>query len=77
LKNFLKPIEVADILKVSPTTVIASCRNGQFPGAVLVGKRWRIPESAIKDPPKPLPLEDVTLTPGFDVEAVFERWSRK
>lgn len=72
--KYLKPIEAADILSVSPPTIIAMCNRGEFPNAKLVGKRWRIPETDIKRPSR----FDQELEPAqFDSQAVFQRWEQR
>ncbi len=61
------PEEAAAVLKVPPKTVTALCAQGRIPGAAKVGRRWRIPATAIVDyfeaarkaaaPPAPEPSE--------------------
>ncbi len=74
--KYLKPTEVADILSVSPPTVISMCARGELPGSKQVGKgkRWRIPETAVTATPSG-PVEQIPKP--FDVHAVFEKWDRK
>lgn len=38
----LTPEEAAEILKVSPKTVVQLCREGRIPGAKKIGRRWRM-----------------------------------
>jgi len=35
--------EVADELRIPEPTIRKHCRKGQLPGAVRIGKTWRIP----------------------------------
>ncbi|MEM7534340.1 MAG: helix-turn-helix domain-containing protein [Chloroflexota bacterium] len=41
-QNLLTVQEVADILRVSRSTVWRWCRDGTLPSAVKVGRNWRI-----------------------------------
>lgn len=40
--------EVADVFGVSAHTVSRKCRSGALPGAVRVGKLWRIPAGVVE-----------------------------
>lgn len=40
--------KVAELLRVTPTTVRAMCERGEFKGAVRIGDWWRIPRSALE-----------------------------
>lgn len=44
----LTPEAVAEQLQLHPYTVRKMLREGQFPGAFQIGRRWRIPEPALK-----------------------------
>jgi excisionase family DNA binding protein len=48
LNELLLPAEVARILRVTPRTVERYCKQGKL-RAVKVGRRWRIPRSALED----------------------------
>ncbi len=74
--KYLKPTEVADILSVSPPTVISMCARGELPGSIQVGKgmRWRIPETAISTKAQKPAGPTEQIPKPFDAHAVFERW---
>jgi len=40
--------EVAELLRVSPTTVRGMCERGELKGAIRTGHWWRIPRAATK-----------------------------
>jgi excisionase family DNA binding protein len=48
LDELLLPAEVARILRVTPRTIERYCKQGKL-RAVKVGRRWRIPKSALED----------------------------
>jgi excisionase family DNA binding protein len=48
LEELLLPAEVARILRVTTRTIERYCKQGKL-RAVKVGRRWRIPRSALED----------------------------
>jgi excisionase family DNA binding protein len=48
LSELLLPAEVARILRVTTRTIERYCKQGKL-RAVKVGRRWRIPRSALED----------------------------
>jgi excisionase family DNA binding protein len=55
-KPYYSPEEVAEYYDVSPETIRRMCRDGQIPGAIQIGRQWRIPREYLqrtKTIPKP------------------------
>ena len=55
-KPYYSPEEVAEYYDVSPETIRRMCRDGQIPGAIRVGRQWRIPREYLqrnRNIPKP------------------------
>jgi excisionase family DNA binding protein len=48
MEKMLTPEAVAEQLQLHPYTVRKMLREGQINGAFQVGRRWRVPESALK-----------------------------
>jgi excisionase family DNA binding protein len=46
--KLLSTAHAAQLLDVSPRTVARWCRDGQVPGAVKLGRVWRIPLGVIR-----------------------------
>jgi len=44
----LTPVQVAERLAVPVGTVVMMCASGRLPGAKKFGRRWRIPEAALR-----------------------------
>jgi excisionase family DNA binding protein len=49
LREVMTPAEAATIFQLPVKTVVALCARGDVPGAVKMGRRWRIPATAIND----------------------------
>lgn len=46
-KPYYTPEEVAKYYAVSPETIRRMCRDGEIPGAIQIGRQWRIPRDYI------------------------------
>jgi len=44
-KKMLTVNEASEVLRCHPVTVRVACEKGEIPGAVRVGRMWRIPAS--------------------------------
>ncbi len=47
-KPFYSPEEVAEYYDVTAETIRRLCREGKIPGAIQVGKQWRIPREYLQ-----------------------------
>lgn len=47
-KPYYSPEEIADYYAVSPETIRRMCREGQIPGAIQIGRQWRIPAEYVE-----------------------------
>ena len=50
-KPYYSPEEVAEYYDVSPETIRRMCRDKQIPGAIQIGRQWRIPRSFLERTP--------------------------
>lgn len=47
LKDFLSVEQAAAELGIKPRAVQTACQRGQLPGAIQLGREWRIPPTAV------------------------------
>jgi excisionase family DNA binding protein len=49
LQDFLTAEQAAKRLRITLRAVQTACARGQLPGAVQLGREWRIPQAAVSD----------------------------
>ncbi|MCI0359619.1 MAG: helix-turn-helix domain-containing protein [Planctomycetaceae bacterium] len=47
LKSYATAAQAAKKLRIGIRAVQTACERGHLPGAVLIGREWRIPQAAI------------------------------
>lgn len=48
-KQFYRPDEVSDLLRISTRTVFRMIQSGSLPGVRVSNKSWRIPRNALEE----------------------------